>query len=614
MRRGDESVGDRWLIDACTTEIRAHRLIFLAILGPLLAYVLPGFMFSLGFAFVVTTTASYSGYDLAKDSIWELLPWIIGFVLPIPALAIGGVREWCRLTRSDQLAQASGMRLPPVHRDQLHAILEQIWQSLSKTGSPSPKLICQPNFRIAAHAYEDRTGQAIEVTAGLAGRLLRDDPLALSILRHEVAHLVHKDLSAIRLQSLVAGAATFAADGAMAVCLCAAGLIVAYTDLGVFPMKATFSNILAVHMAILCATVIVVFPLLLGRYVVRRYSAFLVALVEMRADVCAGIWGGGLRSFSERLDSDPTVRTTTLRDRGLAYVSTALSHFPPDERIALLSNPQRLGSPKLRYFAAAIVFVWLMAFHQGSMIWDTALLATIVALLQSLTVIMVLNMGRGIRLRWLRAMVLAVGMVLTQALPFISIEGLAYLSQSLTAAPVTPDGFGGADASPLRDTIITFEEFGRFAGASVGNAGVVLALLLTTASLLAMSSIAQAFGRRIDTLRMMLIGGLTALTSVAVSYKFFQSELDEFIRLSAFRLANVDEQDADWGAIVPAFLRQPLSEAALQTSEMLKGPPFLEELAWLRVSLPVLVGLLATLLFVFLPFLFDQRKRGGPSC
>ena len=38
--------------------------------------------------------------------------------------------------------------------------------------------------------------------------------------------------------------------------------------------------------------------------------AVTVALTEMRADVAAGVWGDGLRAFSERLASDPTVRAT----------------------------------------------------------------------------------------------------------------------------------------------------------------------------------------------------------------------------------------------------------------------------------------------------------------
>ena len=609
MRKGDGVAGGQWLIGACTTEIRAHRLIFVFILGPLLGYVLPGFMFTLGLAFAVTTSVSFAGRELANGSIWETLPWITGFALPLPALVFGALRERRRLLLSDQSAQATGMRLPAVQGDQLRAVVEQIWQSLTHNGGTVPRLICQPNFRVAAHAYDNRDGQAIEVSAGLAARIVRDDPLAVSILRHEIAHLVHRDLPAIRQQSLVAGAVTFSVDGAMAICLAAALLIVGYTNLGTFPMNPTFPNILAVHLAILCATAIVVLPLLLGRYVVRRYSGFLVALAEMRADVSAGIWGDGLASFSSQLAADPTVKGSTLTDRGLAYLSTALSHFPADERIAMLLRPERLATPKLRYFAAAILFVCLMAFHQGSQGWDTMLLVAIVALLQGLTVVMVLNMAGSLMLSWRRAVVLAAALITTQALPLISIEGLAYLAEHLTAALVTPGGFGGVETSLLQDTITTFKEFARFAGMAIGGSGAVFALLIAAVSLQVLSGLSWVKNTKGKTARLVAVGGLTALASVIVSYKFFQMALYGPVRLLAFRLGDADGADGGWYAALPSSLRQMGSAAAFQLSEVLNGPPLLEHIAWLRVALPPFVGLLVTLILIGLPMSAQKLCR-----
>jgi hypothetical protein len=52
------------------------------------------------------------------------------------------------------------------------------------------------------------------------------------------------------------------------------------TDLGTFPLPATIWNIVAVHAAIALGALNVIMPLLLGRYAIRRYAGFSIALVE----------------------------------------------------------------------------------------------------------------------------------------------------------------------------------------------------------------------------------------------------------------------------------------------------------------------------------------------
>jgi hypothetical protein len=64
-----------------------------------------------------------------------------------------------------------------------------------------------------------------------------------------------------------------------------------------------------------------------------------------------------------------------------------LSHFPPRERAALPDDPERLATPKLWYFMIAIVAIWLLAFHQGQQVWDAMPVATAVAFLQAITVL-----------------------------------------------------------------------------------------------------------------------------------------------------------------------------------------------------------------------------------
>jgi hypothetical protein len=596
MRSQDNSedvASQQWLLDACSKELRAHRFIFLVVLCPLLAYWLPSLMLNVGLAVGITAWASSAPVAAAGER-WLAVAQVAAFVLPAAPLAMGAWREHRRLVVEDRRA-SGGMVMPPSQGAMLTARIAEIWTLLGAAeGRALPKVICQANFRVLAHAYDHGHEQTIEVSAGLAGRVVRDDPMALSILRHEMAHLVYADLPAIRRQSIVAAAAILAIDVSLATCVAAALVIVGLTDAGQFPVTPTLVHMVAVHAAIALATVNVTLPLLLGRYAVRRYAGFCVALAEMRADVAAGIWGDGLAAFSHRLEVDPTVAAPSFENVGLAYLSPALSHFPAKERAALLADPERLATPKLRYFAIAIVAIWLLAFHQGQQVWDAALLSIAVAFLQAITLVMVLDAGRhSVGTAW-RAATLALGVLLAQALPLISIEGVVYLTQHLTAALVMPGGFGDAsDADYWRDTVETFQEFGRFAGQATGGATFPLSLALVTAVFwLGRRSIARLTPgpARLATLYASV---LTAAASFVVSHRFFQEDLNRSLRDLAFRWS---PGEAEPGLTWQASLQTTISRAFYTAGEALDGAPVLGDEAWLRLALPNLVGLAVVLL------------------
>lgn len=587
-----QSTRRSWLVDTASTEIGAQRLVFLFVLGPLLGYWMPALMFSMGIAIVMVTIATSAGYG-EQHGIIETLPWVVGFSLPLITIAIGLLREQRRLAIADKDVDASGLLLPERQGAILRDRYGAIWRDLAGTAE-QPRLICAPRFGITAHAYEGSTGRAIEISSGLASRVVRDDPVALSILRHEVAHLVYRDLPAIRRQSLIGGAAIFSADCAMAICLLATVIIVCLTDFRPFPVTPTIANIVLVHLAILLATLIVVLPLLLGRYVVRRYAGFLVALAEMRADVSAGIWGAGLSDFSERLDQDPTVRGTTMLDQGLSYISTGLSHFSGRERIALLRQPARLATPKLRYFAAAIFCTWFLQFHQGSQGWDVLLLANLVALLQGLTFAMLLRSAGNLEMPAMRAASLAFGVLAVQALPLINIEGLAFLTMHLTAALVSPGGFGPADSDFLSDTIVTIREFVRFTVAALGGWGFLVAIGIAASCYLAISRsrrVGSIFQGRTSSLTVVAI---VSACSLCVSYKFFQSPLGNFAESVAFGLSGPEGEGLS-GYPFGRNLNQQVSQLSLRLSDRLGGPPILESVAWLRLVLPQILGVLVML-------------------
>jgi hypothetical protein len=602
---------ERWLVDACTTELRAHRLIFLFVLCPLLGYWLPSLMLEIGFEVALNAQASAAHRDQVTPALLTLST-AIAFTTPLCVLAAGAWRERRRLAKADAAA-GTGMAIPEPQAEMLRSRVEAIWEDLKASGRRAPpRIICQPNFRVLAHAYDDKSGQTIEVSAGLAGRVVADDPIAASILRHEMAHLVYGDLPAIRRQSLAAAATVLAIDVSLAACIGATLIIGFLTDTGKFPLPPTLWNIVAVQLVIVLAALNVTVPLLLGRYAVRRYSGFTVALTEMRADVAAGVWGDGLRAFSERLASDPTVRATKASDIGLAYLSPALSHFPASERAALMSSPDHLGTPKLRYFAIAIAALWVLAFHQGEEIWDTFLRCAAVAFLQALTVSMVLAAGRHGSLAAGRAATLAFGVMVAQALPLISIEGIVYLTQDLTAAIVNPGGFGSADdADYWRDTVETFQEFGRFVRQATGGAAFALAWLATA---LAFWGAPRLVARlKPATARPVSIGlvVLAGLVSLLVSYRFFQDSLYQYIRDLSFAMSPLNDEGASASFDLVTAFKGALSRLSYNISEALHDGPILGEKPWIRLALPDTLVLAAALIISGLASAMRQLRTGA---
>ncbi|MGF7213571.1 hypothetical protein GGE65_008217 [Skermanella aerolata] len=172
----------------------------------------------------------------------------------------------------------------------------------------------------------------------------------------------------------------------------------------------------------------------------------------------------------------------------LAYLTPNLSHLPAATRATLTADPSRTATPKLSYFAISISVFWLLTFHQGQQVWDAAILSVVVALLQALTVYMVLVARSSMILSVARATVLASALLVFQSIPLVPLESWAYLAQHLTFALVQPGGFGGSEnidyLGDLWTTVIDFED--RVAAATGGTTMFILSVALCTASLLLM--------------------------------------------------------------------------------------------------------------------------------
>jgi hypothetical protein len=99
----------------------------------------------------------------------------------------------------------------------------------------------------------------------------------------------------------------------------------------------------------------------------------------------------------------------------------------------------------------------------------------------------------------------------------------------------------------------------------------------------------------------------TAATSFAVSYKFFQEELNSALRDLAFRLS---ADDAERSSTLAASIDEQISRLLLYASDGMSGHPFLSDVAWLRLALPNLVGLTILLVCGVVAITFGKRDRG----
>jgi hypothetical protein len=603
---------NRWLIALSTIEIRAHRLLYFATLVPILGLWLPYALTQAAITVAMSAVGSAVGLTDTSDTVRHTDIALVGSAIPICAFIYGLVQEFRRQSSDDKKARSTALPMPGRQGAVLLEDMASIWRSLeTKAGSRVPGVILQRSLGITAHAYDDRAGQNIEVSPGLATRIVHKDPLALSIVRHEMAHLVHKDLPAIKMQASAASAANYAMTAALIACTVASILVFIMTNFVKFPLDWTFGNFLSVNMVIVLALFIATLPLSLGLFVVSRYAGFLVALVEARADISAGLWGSGLQEFARAIERDPSVKTSTIREIGLAYISPWLSHLPNQERMALLRDPERVVTPKLRYFMVTIFAIWLLTFHQGDAVWDFFLLCVAVAIVQSVTVWMALESAGKVCISALTAFGMAVGILVCQSLPLISVEGLAYLSQHLTAAIVRPGGFGSPDgASYLQDVVDVFTEFTGHVGSSTGGFLFILAIFISTVAFLILYALSPSENSVFRKTKIYLVSILTFLLSITVSYRFFQKDMYRFVRNAAFEYSDLGQGQAS--TYLGQFfynIGQEIAKNLWLLSEYLNGPAMLSEFPWLRICIPQMFTLVAV---IFLWYIIEWIAKLAP--
>lgn len=230
---------------------------------------------------------------------------------------------------------------------------------------------------------------------------------------------------------------------------------------------------------------------------VRRYASFIVALMEMRADLCAALWTVGLDSFAKHLASDASLHRSTAGDLAQSFFSPNMTHISESERIALIRTPERLFTPKLRYFAWSVVLALLLPLNpitplllNGAI--DHAILVCTVSALYATTMTMLVLGGLSRKLGWMRAAVLATVACGALGITSINFYEIGYLLTHYGVALANGMGFGKAPVTLAEmggDIVIVARALARKAGEGLSGWWFFVSVPLT---LLAMKMVRPA--------------------------------------------------------------------------------------------------------------------------
>ena len=438
---------------ACGIEIGVHLVALLAVVLPI--YVLAGPLSFLqetvwAGSSIVDRLAHLAGVSLPSSA--QLLfegkiagiARMMGLLVLIASLLfyrrtvkvesrIGGSREGRRYRE-----------IPSAMREPLEVELRLLWSSSGRS-RPAPELRCFPSTDVAACALKDGNSSAIAVSTGLLERFGKEDrvdSLIRVILLHEISHILRGDqirFPQARALLRVCRAVVLAMLVGMAVTLMAWSVMDKWGVGTTEPSDASVA-------AYIKETVQAVSFAYLGLIVIQRYASFVLMLIELRADVTAAGMGGGLRAFVRTVSEDGAIRREGLAGWVRTLFGMKVTHLTSRERADLLKSPDRLLTPKLRYFAYLLVLPLLLlingfvAFTPFEWILRVGMLGGTVAL-NVLCVLMVANAGslgpKGVSTR--RVVVVSAVVVLVNLTLFVDMYGVVMRSGELVTAAVDPN-------------------------------------------------------------------------------------------------------------------------------------------------------------------------------
>lgn len=490
------------LVEACSIEIVAQSVLLLAVVVPTAILFFPSALIAL---------AAFAGAQLYH----ELSPALgksgdvsgISFELLVTAafvtsLLYGVASVRYRFISSDQ--NHAGRRLRPLsgrQGDELGALIDDLWRALPQSRGAPPQAVWFSNFNVMASASEGKGSRQIQVSSALWQRAVHRDVVAVGILAHEMAHLYFRDVRLLRFIQAVNFTTRCIILVTMIAVVVFATTLIAYVSLGQSGAN-SFLHIITQITVIICFAALLLLLPSISLLMIRRHAAFITALIEIRADASAGLWTTGLSDFARALSNDKQLRAATLADIGHSLVSPGLTHLSNLERVALLNNPARIGTPKLRYFALSLILPFLLPINPltpllSGGILDHYLMALVVAAAHVTTVAMVIVAAPALpgALPWGRAVAASAFLCVATMLPRINLYEVGYLLTHLSAGLIEPGGFGTTQLTipqMLDDIAVTLGGVrDKFANSADGGY-ILLAIVFGTLALRGLSVIARS--------------------------------------------------------------------------------------------------------------------------
>ena len=432
---------------ACSVEILVHRFLLSAVFLP---FALLVFLF-LTFKITVSLLSLNLSDDLRRlrglpetqkfiliSDEWQL-SIAIGLVLVVAAVS---ARRYWRSTIRLESAVSTGRRYREPTGAQgltLTQRVESLWSQVGPRRVLPPPVLWFANPSVLAQAMVRSDRSEIAVSTGLWERIQALDPIADAILLHELAHLRYRDpvtfrRMAAQLESAVSCVAllfhVLAVTTSLLMLQQVLLAILDHRQLGfAFRQGVVVAGIGAIAL-LLCS---------ITAAAVRRYVGLITALIELRADVRAAHWSGGLSRFADLISACTMVHRSTWTDRARSLFSLDLTHFSETERLEILRSPEQLMTPKVRYFGFSLVLVSLLPlngltplFEGGILDW-AATVAVAVGLTSASAAMLTIAARAKRRISAMRLMVLSVCSVLFSAGCHINLYTFAY---SLSTAAV----------------------------------------------------------------------------------------------------------------------------------------------------------------------------------
>lgn len=454
-------------------EIWVHVGVFAVIALPIVAVGLPVALVT--FATYEVFQSIGSLWNGAKDpGVHIAYGWLTVFVAVLLLTRfIAGSRNAVHEDAQAQAELADRARQPKGAAGQvLRDNVSRIWQATRSPERPAPDVVWYSGFQVAAHARTTLEGDRIFVSSALWDRVAKRDLTGDLILAHEMGHIVHRDWRTFRRLSIVLSGicSTLGFSKAFAVGASVV-ILVLFSLAGLIHGEPLWwlvrLGVATVALALLCFLLLAVCDLF-----VRRYASFIVALMEVRADLCAALWTVGLDDFAKHLAADASLHRSTAGDLAQSFFSSNMTHISESERLALIRTPERLFTPKLRYFAWSVVLALLLPLNPitplllNGAIDHAILVCTVSALYASAMTMLVLS-GFSRQLGWKRAAVLATVACGALGITSINFYEVGYLLTHYGVALANGTGFGKAPVALAEmggDIVIVARSLARKAG------------------------------------------------------------------------------------------------------------------------------------------------------